>query len=161
MSKAKQQNPIKIFYDESKHDIINKVREKCLEDISSYLRSLGIRFGNIINFINNPIIYPGSSNGIVKIVTRCLYKAISQHYFELQQEKLPIKIVFKIIFDQLFRKRIISSHFGKNAGRKEARKSPISNMSPFPYLVCIDSLAPLPETINQNKIVSKNVKSKK
>lgn len=103
MSRAKRINPIANNILEPKLEIIEQIKGETLQEIAQFLRKRGIHFGIITEYLRNPVNYPGNSQAIKLIVEKYLIDTISNYYFQIQQEKLPINYVIKTIMKMIFR----------------------------------------------------------
>ncbi len=82
--------------------LLNTIQGETLEKIAKYLRRYDIHYGVITEFLKKPTSYPGNKYfGLQKIIEKTLQEVISDHYFEIQKEKLPVKLVYEIIFNKL------------------------------------------------------------
>ena len=82
--------------------LLNTILGETLERIATYLGRYNIHYGVISEFLKSPTSYPGNKYfGLQKIIEKCLQDVISNHYFEIQNEKLPVKLVYEIIFNKL------------------------------------------------------------
>ena len=82
--------------------LLNTILGETLEKIARYLIRYDIHYGVITEFLKKPTSYPGNKYfGLQKIIEKCLQDVISNHYFEIQNEKLPVKLVYEIIFNKL------------------------------------------------------------
>lgn len=88
---------------EDKLDIIDKIRGETLQKTALYLKKCAIPFGYLIDFLNNPVHYPGKHNGTRIIFERFLTEVVSQNYVKIQQSNMTIKFVLDTVFKQIFR----------------------------------------------------------
>lgn len=96
------QKPVVGTFIESKLDLIDRIRGETLQEIKNFFDNLDIKFGNLIEFLKHPGIYPGKSVGLEQIIERFLNVTISKYYEEIQAEGLPIKYVLNTIKENLF-----------------------------------------------------------
>jgi hypothetical protein len=82
--------------------LLNSILGETLEKIATYLRRFGIHYGVISEYLKSPEKLPGSKyRGLKQIIEKSLRDVISDHYFEIQGENLPVKLVYEIIFKKL------------------------------------------------------------
>lgn len=104
MSKNKLINSSEIL--ENKVDLIDYIRSEVLYRSALFFINRRITFhNNILEFIRNPLQYPGQKKNIKLIVKKFLEDIISECYKEIQEEELQIKFVFQSIMNNLFNKR--------------------------------------------------------
>ncbi|MFW9970129.1 MAG: hypothetical protein ACFFDF_08010 [Candidatus Odinarchaeota archaeon] len=89
---------------ETQWNIIYEIKSETLLKIGIFLNKYGIYYNNdLITFLNNPLNYHGDPNNLPLIVDKFLKDIISKYYRMIQEHNLPIKSVYDIIFNEIFR----------------------------------------------------------
>ena len=84
------------LYEEIKGDTIYK--------ICNFLNTLNIQYNNILEFLKNPVNYPGDVRKIkLLIVKKFLNDSISEHYEEIKALNLHINFIERHIINTLFK----------------------------------------------------------
>ena len=85
--------------------LLNIILGETLEEIAIYLHNRGIKFGHLPDFLVDPQMYPGNKIvGLKQISEKFLQDIVSNHYFQIQSEGLPVKFVFNYTIKTLFQK---------------------------------------------------------
>jgi hypothetical protein len=130
-----------------KIDLFDWIRGETLNEIAIYLKNRNIPFDNLLDFLENPAIYPGKIIGLKQIIERFLNKTISKHFKTIQAEGLSIKFVLNMVRKNLFQGGWSVKKYQNiamaNRGGDDARKalSP-SRIDEPPRLLHIKNKAP-------------------
>jgi len=85
--------------------LLNIILGETLEEIAIYLHNRGIKFGHLPDFLVDPQMYPGNKiTGLKQISEKFLQDIVSNHYFQIQSEGLPVKFVYRTLIRALFQK---------------------------------------------------------
>lgn len=80
-----------------------EIKEDTLYRTSNFLLTLKIQFNGILEFLKNPINYPGDVRKIKLIVKKFLNDAISEHLEEIRGLNLHILLMERDIMNTLFK----------------------------------------------------------
>lgn len=84
---------------------IESIYRDVLFETSNYLAKRGIYFNSIVEFIKNPVGYPGDIRKFKLIVLKILDEAISERYFDLISSNLTIKFALHQVMNKIFSNR--------------------------------------------------------
>ena len=107
---------IYFLYEDIKGDVIYKT--------CNFLNTLKIQFNDILEFLKNPVNYPGDVRKIkLLIVKKFLNDAISEHYEEIKALNLHINFIERHIINTLFKGERYSGNPGRPSNLKSTKKT--------------------------------------
>ena len=101
MLKSEQINSMDIL--DTIYFLYEDIRGDTIYKTSNFLNNLNIPFNDILEFIQNPVNYPGDVRKIKLIVKKFLNDAISDHLDEIRALNLHIKLMERHIINTLFK----------------------------------------------------------
>ena len=90
---------------EDKLALIDKIRGETFVLMCAFLKNRNIEYGNILQFVRSPSIYPGDPNGPIKIFETNLNKILFKRKGEIRENGLALNFVYKSILKQITKKR--------------------------------------------------------
>jgi len=85
--------------------LINEIRGEALVLTCEFLKRRGIEYGNILEFIRHPDVYPGDSDGPKKIFESKLNKLFYKYRTAIQANDLALNFVYNTIIKQITNKK--------------------------------------------------------
>ncbi len=82
--------------------ILETLKGETLKKTALYLKKRGVEYGFLPDYLKDPKNYPGTKNGVKKIVDTFLTDVLSVNYFELQESNIPLKLAYNTIFESIF-----------------------------------------------------------
>ena len=84
-------------------NLVNEFKMKTITKVHGYFHNKGISISDIVVFFKNPQ-FPGKKKGLKQITTALLNEIIGANYSRIQEAKIPIKELYKQVFELLFPK---------------------------------------------------------
>jgi len=141
--------------------LFNNLLGETFEEIATYLKNRKIKFDYLPNFLINPMSYPGNKiTGLKQISEKFLQDIVSQHYFEIQANGLPVKFVYRTLIRALFQKGMeftpTSQITMATRGEGDARKAvSTSRIDEPPRLLIKKNKARKGRSKSKSKLISK------